>query len=237
MKPQKISKVTVVLSLLFMPILTGCQTGGGQRHQFVDLFPSTSLTSETNVPLGMADTNYVTAGVVSEKSTAATNTLVNTDPDRLRPGEAIQITFSDLPNPVPPFEGRIKADGTITLMLNQEFVAAGKTVGELEREIRERYVPTYFQNLTVTVKPLERFFYVDGQVRMPSRQQYFGRITVLGAIAAAGGFTDFANQRKVKIIRADGRVEEVDCKRAKEDPSLDVPVYPGDRIIVPRKWW
>lgn len=158
-------------------------------------------------------------------------------PSRLRVGEMLVITFADVPNPIPPYEGRIREDGKITLTMNQEFVAAGKTVAELEREIRDRYVPKYFQNLTVTVRAPERFFYVDGQVRLPSRQQYLGEITLLGAIAAAGGFTDFAQPKKVRIIRADGKIEEVDCKRAQRDSRFDVPIYPGDRIIVPRRFW
>ncbi len=158
-------------------------------------------------------------------------------PSRLRVGELLSVTFTDVPNPIPPYEGRIREDGKITLTMNQEFVAAGKTVAELEKEIRDRYVPKYFQNLTVTVRAPERFFYVDGQVRIPSRQAYLGEITLLGAIAAAGGFTDFAQPKKVRILRADGKVEMVDCKRAQRDSRFDVPIYPGDRIIVPRRFW
>lgn len=235
--------------LTAMLLACGCRTGRQQQYSFESLFPGAAVTN--NAAAGNVSTAVV-AGTSHSASTAVPpnagphtaaapspkgSAQVNFDPDRLRPGEALLITFLDLPTPVPPFEGRIRADGTITLMQNQEFVAAGKTVGELEKEIRERYVPQFFQNLTVVVKPTERFFYVDGQVRMPSRQQYLGRITVLGAIAAAGGFTDFAQQKKVRIQRADGRVEIVNCEKAKEDPALDVPIYPGDKIFVPRKWW
>ncbi|MCS7336920.1 MAG: polysaccharide biosynthesis/export family protein [Verrucomicrobiae bacterium] len=174
------------------------------------------------------------SGYTPTPVTGSTNVL---SPSRLRVGELLTVTFTDVPNPIPPFEGRIREDGKITLTMNQEFEAAGKTIAELEREIRERYVPKYFQNLTVTVRAPERFFYVDGQVRMPSRQPYYGEITVLGAIAAAGGFTDFAQPKKVRILRADGKVELVDCKRAQRDARYDVPIYPGDRIIVPRRFW
>ncbi len=194
------------------------------------LFIGTALLlTACRVPEPVATPRYVpTAGP------ATTNML---SPSRLRVGETLVITFADVPNPIPPFEGRIREDGKITLTMNQEFEAAGKTIAELEREIRDRYVPKYFQNLTVTVRAPERFFYVDGQVRMPSRQAYLGEITVLGAIAAAGGFTDFAQPKKVRILRADGKVEIVDCKRAQRDSRFDVPIYPGDRIIVPRRFW
>lgn len=174
------------------------------------------------------------AGYTPTTSPTGTSML---SPSRLRVGELLSVTFTDVPNPIPPYEGRIREDGKITLTMNQEFVAAGKTVAELEKEIRDRYVPKYFQNLTVTVRAPERFFYVDGQVRIPSRQAYLGEITLLGAIAAAGGFTDFAQPKKVRILRADGKVEMVDCKRAQRDSRFDVPIYPGDRIIVPRRFW
>lgn len=233
--------------LTAMLFVCGCQTGR-QQYSFEDLFPaaiSNAVAGDAHATAGVASTaqsaSTVAPGITGVHAAASSSQMgsaqVNFDPDRLRPGEALLITFLDLPTPVPPFEGRIRADGTITLMQNQEFVAAGKTVGELEKEIRERYVPQFFQNLTVVVKPTERFFYVEGQVRMPSRQQYLGRITVLGAIAAAGGFTDFAQQKKVRILRADGRVEIVNCEKARENPALDVPIYPGDKIFVPRKWW
>ena len=92
-------------------------------------------------------------------------------PVGLRVGDLLSVTFSDLVNPVPPFEGRIKEDGTITLILNRTFVAVGKTIVELEKEIRDRYVPKLFVNLTATVRVHDRFFYVDGQVKQPSRQE------------------------------------------------------------------
>ena len=154
---------------------------------------------------------------------------------RLRVGDLLTVSFSDLVNPISPFEGRIKEDGTITLLLNQTFTAEGKTVVELEKDIRERYVPNLFVNLTATVRVHDRFFYVDGQVRNPNRFEYRGDITVLGTIAAAGGPTDFAQLKKVKIIRVNGKIEIVNCKKAQTDSTLDAPIYPGDRVFVAKR--
>ena len=47
------------------------------------------------------------------------------------------------------------------------------------------------------------------------------------AIASAGGFTDFANKKKVRLTRVDGRTQIVNCVKALENPSLDLEVYPG----------
>jgi polysaccharide export outer membrane protein len=108
-------------------------------------------------------------------------------------------------------------------------------LAELEKEVRERYVPNLFRNLTVTFRVQDRFFYVDGQVRNPNRFDHRGDITMLGAIAAAGGPTDFAKLSKVKIIRVNGKIETVNYKKAQTDSKFDAPIYPGDRIIVPKR--
>ena len=60
-------------------------------------------------------------------------------------------------------------------------------------------------------------------------------MTVLKAIASAGGVTDFANKRNVKLIHADGRKKSINIKKAIDQPALDLQVYPDDKVIVPRR--
>ncbi len=157
--------------------------------------------------------------------------------ETLNSGDLVTIVFSDTPTATLPFEERVKDDGTITLLLNQTFQVAGKSRSTVEKEIRARYVPAYYVNLTVTVKPQERFYYVNGEVKMPSRQPYPGEITVTKAIATAGGLTDFAKHSKVRLTRASGQSINVDYDAALEDSKKDLPVYPGDKIDVPRRLW
>jgi len=159
--------------------------------------------------------------------------------DILRVGDTLRITFSDLPIVQLPEEQRIKDDGSITLMQNESFQAAGKTRGSLEKEIRERYVPQYFRNMTVSVsqKNETQFYFVGGEVRAPNRQVFISRTTVLKAIASAGGFTDFARKTKIKLTRVDGRIFIINGKKALVDPRLDLEVFPGDKIDVPRSIW
>jgi protein involved in polysaccharide export with SLBB domain len=153
-------------------------------------------------------------------------------------GDSLTIIFSDLNPLIPAFEERVKEDGTITLIHNQTFTAAGKTRGDLEKEIRARYVPTIYVNLTVTIKPQERFYTVSGEVKVPGRQQYYGPTTVLKAIASCGDFTDFANKKKVRLTRAhDSRMYTINCKKALTNPRLDLEVLPNDSINVPRSIW
>jgi protein involved in polysaccharide export with SLBB domain len=200
------------------------------------------------VPSGTTTTSAASAAPAKGPVTApdskpvlvpAVTSNTGPEPEVFRVGDSLTITFMDTPTLIPSFEGRIKEDGTITLTLNQTFKADGKTRGDLEKDIRARYVPDYFKQMTVTVKQQEntRWFYINGEVRSPARQIYTSRITVLKAIASASGFTDFANKKKVKLTRLDGRTQTVNCVKALDNPRLDPEVYPGDTIHVPRRLW
>ena len=157
--------------------------------------------------------------------------------DILNVGDQVTVIFSDLPTDTKPFEERVKDDGSITLLHNQTFQVAGKSRRAVEQEIQDRYVPAYYVHLTATVKPQERFYYVNGEVKMPSRQPYPGEMTVIKAIASAQGLTDFANHRKIRLTRANGHTVIIDYDAALENSKLDLPVYPGDKIDVPRSIW
>jgi polysaccharide export outer membrane protein len=171
---------------------------------------------------------------------AASGPPVNDENRVFSPGEAVTVGFTDLPPPpVPAYNVKIKDDGTVTLLLNQTFTFAGKTQGAVEKEIRERYVPRYFQYMTVTINwdMQTRFYYVDGEVKAPARQTYIERTTVLKAIASAGGFTDFAKKGAVTLTRLNGHKYTINCKKARAHAELDLEVYPGDKVYVPRKLW
>jgi polysaccharide export outer membrane protein len=162
------------------------------------------------------------------------------DYEIIRPGDTLTVAFTDLPTLMAPVDENVKEDGTITLIHNQTFKCAGRTVGEIEKEVRARYVPDFYQNMTVSVKHLSstRFYYVGGEVKLPGRQVYLGPITVSKAIQTAGDFTDFAKKTAVKLTRVNGSVQTINCKKALVDPKLDPEVSPGDKITVPRRiWW
>jgi polysaccharide export outer membrane protein len=125
----------------------------------------------------------------------------------LRVSDPLTITFSDLPPQmaIPEAKLRIGEDGMVTLPYNITVKAVGKTARQLEQEIRSEYVPRLFNYLTVTVKSEDRWYYVGGEVRNPNRQFYNGTMTVLRAIDTAGGFTDFANKKKIELRRSNGQ--------------------------------
>ena len=181
-------------------------------------------------------TGCVTTGSDTGTTAADTNSPPVTLRDELRVDDLVTLIYSGVPMPPEKHEERIKDDGTITLYLIGAVKAVGKTAGQLQKEITDLYVPKYYKHLNVVVLTENRYFYVDGSVKIPSRLPHQGELTVLKAITAAGGFTDFANKKKVQVVRANGQKITVDCVKALKDPKLDLPIYPGDKITVPPRF-
>jgi protein involved in polysaccharide export with SLBB domain len=153
----------------------------------------------------------------------------------IRPGDDVAITLTDFPGGPASFDQKIPASGTIKLLHNQSFSVNGRLAADVQDEIRDRYVPDYYERMLVLVRANNQFFYIRGQVSRDARYPHSSGLTILKAVATAGGFTPFARTKRVEVIRADGTTFKVDCERAKRDRSLDVPIYPGDQINVPRR--
>ena len=157
---------------------------------------------------------------------------------KVQPGDKIKVEFSGGGSVesagLKTVETEVKEDGTISLELVGLVKVADKTLGDIEKEIKVAYVPKYFLNLNVVVTGPDKVYYVGGQVKQPGRQLYIGRVTVLQAIQTAGDFTDYADKTKVVLTRPGGEQHIVNCKKAKQNPKLDLEVYPQDRIDVPQ---
>jgi protein involved in polysaccharide export with SLBB domain len=162
-------------------------------------------------------------------------TTIRGSSDVLRPGDILIITFSGASDPPPRHEDRVREDGFVTLPFVGPLKADGRTRADLQESIRSMYVPKYYKQLTVNVNSDSRTFTVSGEVKLPNRIMYLGRTTVLKAIAAAGDFTDFANPKKVEVIRANGKKDSVNCIKARTNPKLDLEIFPDDHIYVPRR--
>ena len=195
----------------------------------VALFVMTGCETANPDPFRAAPDPLSRGGVSQPASTNANSGVFNV-------GDLVIVTFSGVELPPAQHEERIKDDGTITLPLIGAIVARGKTTGELQQEIRAQYVPKYFrESLTVTVKSTDRYFFVGGEVKAPSRYPWSEGMTLVKAIQTAGGFTDFAKRSKVRLTRVNGKTVIMNYDKILEKPELDVPVEPGDSINVPRR--
>jgi polysaccharide export outer membrane protein len=156
----------------------------------------------------------------------------------LRVGDKVRVELSGIPDKLDPYDREVKEDGTINLPYIDDIAAAGKSPSQLEIDITAAYTTKgIYTHINVTVTPTARFFYVMGQVNNNAggRIPYVGPITVLDAIAAAADFTAFADRRHVQITRVNGKIDYVNCVKALKHPELNLQVYPGDRITVPRR--
>ena len=147
--------------------------------------------------------------------------------DRGRPGDRINILFTE-PGLPSNWEQRIGENGMISLPLGRSVEAAGKTKSEMEEAIRKVYVPGLYHRMTVVVELEDRYYFVKGEVKTPGQLRYTGSITILKAITAAGDYTQFADRGHVRLVRND------ETYRVNHE-NFDLPVHPGDTIIVDRR--
>ena len=158
-------------------------------------------------------------------------------PDTLRAGDRISISFSGLPLPIERHSEQIREDGHINPpFLGRAIKAAGKSIGQLQDELQKLYVPDYFKSATITVIRQDSYYFVGGEVKASGQKPYLSEMTVTKAIQAAGDFTEFAKKTNIQVIRANGRKEKpINYNKAINDPKLDLPIFPGDQIIVHKR--
>ena len=97
----------------------------------------------------------------------------------------------------------IRPDGRISLPLTDQLEASGKTAAQLQLEITEK-LKQFISNpvVNVIVRQVNSLkISVLGEVKKPDIYRIKNRVTVLDAIAMAGGFTEFAKPTKVVILR------------------------------------
>jgi polysaccharide export outer membrane protein len=135
----------------------------------------------------------------------------------------------------------VRPDGFISIPLAGEIQAAGKTPAELAEEIRVRLSPLVQEpRVTVMVREVNSArIYVTGEVARPGAYPLRGRVSVLQAIALAGGFTDFADHDGIVVIRkgTPGQgpipVRYTELLSSREGVDPDLLLVPGDTVVVP----
>lgn len=134
----------------------------------------------------------------------------------------------------------VRMDGYISLPLIHEVKAAGLTPLQLKEELIKRlkeFIET--PNVSVIVMEANSFkVYVSGQVRNPGVYRLRSETTLLQIIPMAGGFTEWANQKKILVIRREGGKESrfvINYKKLMQGEELqsNIVLKAGDTIIVP----
>jgi polysaccharide export outer membrane protein len=161
------------------------------------------------------------------------------------PGDTIQVYVWR--NPELSLTVPVRTDGKVTTPLIEDLVAVGQTPSGLARLMEQRlseYIRSPQVNIIVTSaqSALNRVM-VIGQVGAPQAVPYRQGMTVLDAVLAVGGLTDFAAGNRARIMRknAAGEEQEIRVKLAdlvnKGRIKENVDLQPGDVLVVPESFF
>jgi polysaccharide export outer membrane protein len=143
---------------------------------------------------------------------------------RLGPGDQIRITVFNEPELTGQFV--VGAQGSIAYPLVGSIRAGGLTVDEFTQAL-SRALSEYIRQPSVGVEVANyRPFFILGEVQRPGTYPYSASLTVMNAVATAGGFTYRANRDRVFIRRANEYQERVYTL------TVATPVLPGDTVRI-----
>lgn len=145
---------------------------------------------------------------------------------RLGIGDKIKVVVFGQPDLTG--EAEIDASGKIVVGLIGEVAAAGRTISDVQSEIRTRLDKDYLVDPKVSVLMVAyRPITMLGQVKSPGRYPYSSGLTIRQAVALAGGYDKRASTGAAVVFR-DGREIELE---------VDQPVRPGDTIEIQRRFF
>src|ERR1700691_3179865 len=125
---------------------------------------------------------------------------------KLDVGDKVHITVFDEPDLTGDFDDN--EQGIVSLPLIGQVHIAGMTLSEAQDFITQKYAANYLINPRVNVQILNyRPFYVIGEVKNPGSYQYVNGMSVLNAIALAGGYTPRGNPSNIVIKHSDANQE------------------------------
>ena len=155
----------------------------------------------------------------------------------LTPMDPLLVTLLGIPEEKQ-IDTVIDEKGTITLPYIQEPIqAADLSTSQLEREIQRIYIEGgIYRSITVNIQTSAKTYYMEGEINRPQEYPLSRRITLLQAIAAASGYTEYANKKSIIITRR-GTIIRANAKELEKHPELDIPIEAGDRIKVDRSFY
>lgn len=164
---------------------------------------------------------------------------------KLQPTDVVNITVHDHPDLTT--KARLTSDGSISFPLIGKVEAKGLTVQELERKIKEGLEQSYLVKAEVLVFIEEyhpRQVSVLGEVNKPGKYEMpvEKELTVIEAIALAGGFTKDADLNGTRVMRMeDGKKKTIKIKAKniteKGEKDKDIVLQSDDVVFVPESFF
>jgi polysaccharide export outer membrane protein len=172
------------------------------------------------------------AQVTAAQPAAAPSTAADplADTYRLGTGDKVRVIVFGEDNLGGEYE--VDSDGFVRLPLIGQVKAAGLPVHQFESDVAEKLKDGYLRDPRVSVEVLSyRPFYILGEVNKPGEYPYVNGMSVLNAVALAGGYTYRANQSQV-YVRRNGQADEMS---APADQTTKI--FPGDIIRVKERFF
>jgi polysaccharide biosynthesis/export protein len=200
---------------------------------------SGSLPAQTVSPSNPSPEGGHSTGAAPDQVTAPAVTRAHNNNYVIGDDDMLEINVwkePDLSKTIP-----VRSDGKISLPLVGEVQAAGRTPVQLEDDIRSRLLNFITEPaVTVMVQKINSLkFNVMGEVIKPGAFALTTNMTVVDAIATAGGFKDFAKKKSIYVLHAnlDGTESRThfnysDFVKGK-NPKQNVKLQPGDTVVVP----
>ena len=168
------------------------------------------------------------SGPVIEPSALTIEAL--TEATRLGPGDKARIIVYGEPQLSGEFT--VNDKGLISFPLLGDVEASGQTIDQFKSMIEEALEESYFQDPRVAAEIIShRPFYIMGEVNIPGEYAFRPGLTVVKAVATAGGFTYRANKTVVLVQRAG----ETEPTRVRLNDTLMM--LPGDLIRIQERYF
>src|SRR5215469_8297877 len=149
---------------------------------------------------------------------------------RLGTGDKIRVTVFGEKDLSGDFD--VNDQGVVALPLIGPTKLAGKTISEAETQITASYGKDYLVNPRVNVEVLNyRPFFILGEVKNPGSYPFVNGMTVVNAVALAGGYTPRAKRDHIMVKRA------AKAGAGEQEVSEDAVILPGDVIRVPERFF
>ena len=194
-------------------------------------FPAAAMAAESPAVSTAPGAGAPAAPHAPSSATAPSSAPVVADPGyRLGAGDKVRIIVFGQQE----LSGEYSVDGAgnLSLPLISTVPANGLTARDLQTRIIDALDPEYVQNPNVAVEILTyRPFYIVGEVQKPGSYAYVNGMTVLNAVAVAGGFTPRAKTGSFYITR------ESNPSKEKMEATPTTKVLPGDVIAVRERWF
>jgi len=188
---------------------------------------------------------------LSQTNEPAVGTLLDRPEDRQRLAAGDRVSFRVVEERIEPKQLTVADSGELEVPYIGRIIAKERTCQELVQEIKVKLEEKYFRRATVVLSvellnPVRGSVYLFGELRSPGSQPIPSgeSLTLAKAIIRSGGFTDFADKRRVKVTRetvhtggSTNQTFSVDVGRVLQHGQLqhDLKLEPGDIIYVPTR--